>query len=131
MRKTLILIFSLFGIGQAVAQAAVNLDELSKAAYCYGALTKWQRLHPLPAECTQPNVNSAICQAGARDARRIDQFIAYLTQRMFVSAATFKASESAQEKGESDAINCKEANPGTTEPYCPRIDTCMTMDPPH
>jgi hypothetical protein len=130
MRKTLILIFSLFGISQAVAQTATDFDGLAKVAYCYGALTKWQMLHPLPAECTQPNANSAICQTGAKDARKIDQFIAYLSQRMLISRATFNAYESAQEKGEADATNCKEANPGMIEPNCPRIAACLTMDPP-
>jgi hypothetical protein len=130
MRKAVLLVFSLLVINQAVAKTSVNLDELSKMAYCYGALTKWQRLHPRP-ECNQPNPKSASCQAAAKDARKIDQLIAYLSQRIFRSDSTFKANETAQDKGEADATDCNEANPGMIEPNCPRIDACLTIDPPH
>jgi hypothetical protein len=129
MRKGLIFIFSLLAMNPAIAKTATDLDQLSKVAYCYGALTRWQRLHPRP-ECTQPNPKSATCQAAANDARKIDQFIAYLSQRIFTSDATFKANQSAQDKGEADATDCEVANPGMIEPYCPRIDACLTMDPP-
>ena len=130
MRQALILIFLLFGIDQAVAGTAKDLDEISKVGYCYGALTKWQLLVPIPAECNKPNPSSAICQTVAKDARKIDQLIAYLTQHMFNSNEMFKASETAQDRGETEAINCKKANPGMTEPHCPQINACLTMNPP-
>ena len=130
MRKTLILICFLTGISQAAAQTVADLGEISKVAYCYGALTRWRRLHPLPPECPQRIDSSPVCQAAAKDARKIDQFIAYLSQRMFASDATFRAGQEAQEKGESDATNCKEGNPDMIEPQCPKIDACLTMDPP-
>jgi hypothetical protein len=130
MRKTLILIFVLLGLDQAVAQTAKELDGISKVGYCYGALSKWDLLVPVPPQCNKPNPTTAVCQQAASDARRMDRFIAYLSQRMFNSDAAFKVSESAQQKGETDAESCNKANPGMTEPHCPHIDTCLTMVPP-
>jgi hypothetical protein len=131
MRNALILVALLIGLGAAWAQTATDMDEMSKVAYCYGALTQWQMLHPLPAECTSRHANSAVCRTQAKYARKIGQFIAYLRDRMFASQRTFSASELAQDKGEADATNCKQLEQDITGHECSRADACLTMNPPH
>lgn len=101
----------------AAQQVTVDLDQLSKIAFCLGwarqALT-WSQSQP--SFCTTTTLpqdehwyvkRCEIEQKGQKDLRsKIDRFNSYVTSRLIVSADAVFAVTSAENAGESDLRNC-------------------------